>query len=381
VKPHATPHRTRSFAAAGLVIGVVLSLSHVEAQDTSLPGNRIEDRTLINPKPPLTAPGAPAEFDPIKAGENLLKETGKTGVPQPGGVTPGNRPTPGATPSPDAVLQPSQPRRNPRRLSDNSPNSSVGLTYLEKLPPNPAAGGGTGGLAGQINRIAMQIAGAGGADKAGAASNITVQPLLEHGGEQPWAVRLRVTQNTMDIDPAISAASRVALQQENAFLSQQLSQWSMELSPEMTATLRERGSLSLPVSRPLSAIKKWSRGSLSVTVVMPSPAPQVASVRFYNVGRSGIYPTGELIDGMPAFAEVVFDREPEMNVVVLELSGGAGAGGVRAVKLQDQPTVFRTSRFLPWKYDGGLGVPPSLSPGRSPRDTAIPNVVPKGERQ
>lgn len=295
-------------------------------------------------------------------------------------------------PSQPAAKRPVRPRPNPippseqpTRVAAVTRYSAVSLSmdFLEKLPkealpPSTASGG----LVGNINRIAQMIAGAGAApDQAGARADVSVEPRLEVDERNQWIVKLSVSSANSEYDPLLTGGSKAQLQQELAFLGRQLGAWSMILSDELKQQLVKNGSLSLPVSRPLSAVRKWRHGAMSVTITPPEAEAKVVGVRFYAIGRSGVYPISQLIENMPAFAEVIFDKEPREAVVTLEMNGGAGTAGVRAVKLGDQPTIFRTGQFVPSRTSDGLDVPPPVSGERTltlpdPGGKSIPRTPP-----
>lgn len=273
---------------------------------------------------------------------------------------------------------------------DNTPRTIPGppvdfaMTYLERLPAPPRQlYDASGGLVGRVNDIARMMAGAGAdADAIAAAaarSSMTLQPIVEVLPSGEWVVRLEVADARAEYDPALPAGSRANLEQEHDFLIEELKQWRFELTDQLKRDFIARGWLALPVSRPLAPIKKWTKGALSIKVLAEEADAVVVGVRFFAVGRSGVFPTSQLTDGMPAFAEIIFDREPPDDVTTLQLNGGSGVRALQAYKLEDQPTVFRTGQFVPWHSDGGLDVPPPSRRG-SELPLADPAVSPSSIR-
>lgn len=233
------------------------------------------------------------------------------------------------------------------------------MTYSEPIQTPASAPAGGGGLVGAVNRVAGQIAGAGGASLAGALVDYVVEPVVEETADKTRTVRLKVRTDGPRIDPEMPEASRTLLTQEASFLQEELQRWTKTLEPTAVLEVIARGTISLPVIRPLTAVRTWKRGALTLTLREGAPTFRVLAVRFFLVGRSGVYPAEQLVSGMPALAEVEFEREPPAGETFIQVDAlPQGERRLRAVKLEDRPTVFRTGRFLPWTSDGGLDVPP-----------------------
>jgi hypothetical protein len=382
---------SRPLVALTLAGTITLTLggTRLTGEDDPLlkPRKSFDPNALVNPAPiysesppgrnPAAAPGLSDRLaPPAPGGRNSPNQTRPSAArpAQPRGQT--------AAPP---VNQPIAEKKGKYDADDHreglGSDSSTGFNFHMELPPEQITS--SGGLVGAIDRIArlMQLP----PTHVAAQAVVSVTSRLDNPDDGPWTVTLQVSGAKVEIDPDMPGDTAAILQQEIAFLQQQINEFSFTLSPELRQQLLEQGSLTIEVVRPMSVVKTWRKTTLSTTVRLGPPPPKITGVKFFVVGRSGVYPTGDLVAGMPAYAEVQWDREPKESAVTIEFDGGAGPQNVRALKLDDQPALFRTGRFLPWSDDGGLGPPPPTS--RSSNEAvpgsdglppnAIPNVAPK----
>lgn len=258
-------------------------------------------------------------------------------------------------------------------LQDDPPKSEVSkalhgevvrfrMIYTEPYDPGKAPAARRGGLIGGVNFVAASLAGAGGSSTmAGALVEYDVEPVVEETPAGVRTLRLKIRSDGPQIDPVMSDASRAVLVQEASFLAEELARWTKTLENTTLLEIRSKGSVAVPVIRPLTGVQKWKHEALTLPLKGGAAVPRITAVRYFLVGRSGVYPAKELVVGMPAIVEAEYDREPAESEADIEVDAlPQGLRKLRGIKLTERPTLFRTARFLVWSSDGGLDVPAPL---------------------
>lgn len=178
-----------------------------------------------------------------------------------------------------------------------------------------------------------------------AAGKQRVDAMLETSPDGKWRVRLQTKPTPPRIDHRIKPQNQRLLRRELQVLSQNLKDWTYELSDTEKAKLRRGDELRLSVQEPLDALLKWSRPALELRLRM-NRQEEIPELRFVRLIGGNWQAVESLEDGAEFSVEATYKAKPTNPAEMVEIAAvGAELGHTESVKLE--PTadekIFRSA--------------------------------------